>query len=125
MAQLQGVLRNADGAGSGLDASRFEGRHQLLETLPLDLAQQAIGGNFGNRRRRSRIPSCRDSRGQRISPPLMPGAGKGISSRAARLLGDEHRQARDSLSAGSVRASNVIISARAAWVIQVLLPVTR
>ena len=42
-AQLERVLRHADGARRGLDARRFEGRHQLLEALALDAAEQVLG----------------------------------------------------------------------------------
>ena len=56
----------------------------------------------------------------------MPGCGEGVVVGAPRLLGQEHGEA---LVAGSsfglVRASSVIMSLRAAWVIQVLLPVMR
>ena len=44
-AELEGALRDADGARRGLDAGRFEGLHQLLEALALDAAEQAVGGH--------------------------------------------------------------------------------
>ena len=36
-------LRHADRARRGLDACRLEGRHQLLEALPLSAAEQVLG----------------------------------------------------------------------------------
>src|SRR4029077_7356143 len=41
--EFERVLRDPDGAGRGLDAGALEGRHQLLEALPLDRAEQSLG----------------------------------------------------------------------------------
>jgi hypothetical protein len=38
--ELERVLRDADGAGGGLDAGALEGLHELLEALALDAAEQ-------------------------------------------------------------------------------------
>src|SRR6185295_8178856 len=44
--KIEGVLGNADGAGGGLDARRFEGPHQLLESLAFDAAEKAAHRHF-------------------------------------------------------------------------------
>src|SRR5690242_8501316 len=45
-AQLERVLRHADGARRGLDARALKGRHELLEALPLDAAQEILRRHF-------------------------------------------------------------------------------
>src|SRR3546814_13703509 len=42
-AQLEGVATDPEGARRGLDAGALEGRHQLLEALPLDAPDQGGG----------------------------------------------------------------------------------
>ena len=45
-AEIEGILRHADGAGGGLDAGAFKGLHQLLEALALNPAQKIFGLHF-------------------------------------------------------------------------------
>ena len=42
--ELEGGLSDPDGARRGLNAGRLESLHQLLETLALDAAEQALAG---------------------------------------------------------------------------------
>ena len=91
-AELQRVLRHADGARGGLDAGALEGRHQLLEALALVAAQQVGGRHLEAVEAdlvflHAAIAQHRDLAAAHALGRERLGIG------AARLLGQEHRQA--------------------------------
>ena len=123
-AELERALRDADGAGGGLDAGALEGLHQLLEALALDAAEQV-------RRRHAEAVEAElvllhaavaEHLDLAAGHARRPGTGRPRCRAASRRSSIERPVW--SVVAGSVRTSMVIRSVRAAWVIQVLLPVT-
>ncbi len=124
-ADIQRRLRHADGAGGGLDAGALEGFHQLLEALAFFAAQQVFALHMEVVE--AQLVFLHAAIAQHLD--LATGhalGGERIVVCARRLLGQEHATARGGRCvSGSVRASSVITWVRAAWVIQVLLPVTR
>ena len=103
----------------------FEGLHQLLEALALVAAEKICGRNVET------VEADLEFLHAAIAEHLdlaarHAGAGKGfvVACRAA-FRRETSTGPCSRVSAGLVRASRVIRSARAGWVIQVLLPVMR
>ncbi len=91
-AELEGALGDADGAGGGLDAGAFEGRHQVLEAEALDFAEQVAGRHF--EAVEAELVFLHAAIAEHFD--LAAGhafGGEGVLVRAARLLADEHREA--------------------------------
>ena len=120
--QIQRVLRHADGARRRLDARGFEGLHQLLEALAFLAAQQIGGRHFEAVEADLVFLHAAIAEHADLAAAHALG-GKRIAHRCRAASRPGTSKARDSPSCrGSVRTSKVITSARAAWVIQVLLP---
>ncbi len=124
-AEFERGLRHADGAGGGLDAGALEGAHQLAEALALDAAEQVGGGHpeavegefvflhaavAEHRDLAAGHAGGREGVGRRCRGAFRPAASRGRCGRCCR------DRCAPAWSSGRERA---------AWVIQVLLPVTR
>ena len=91
-AEFERVLRHADGAGRGLDTGALEGRHELLEALPLFLAQQVSGRHLEPVEADLVFLHAAIAQHPDLAAAHALG-GERLGVGAARLLREEHRQA--------------------------------
>ena len=91
-AELQRVLRDAEGAGGRLDARALEGLHQLLEALAFHAAEQGGSGHLEAVEADLVFPHAAIAEDVDLGA-AHAGGGEGVLLRAARLLRQQHRQA--------------------------------